>query len=214
MPVLDNSTVIRYFEDFTTHSDILLATPTSHTVTKVGTGTLAYSSADGAGGVLKLTNSAADDDSLVVQHKCESFKYVSGKAWSIKARIKISDVTQSDLLLGVAITDTTPADATDYIAFAKTDGSAALTLSLVKNSTGTFVGSSTLVNDTWVVLGARYVPKTKSVQFLVNEVIVGTTTTLTNLCDDEELTPTLLFQNGEAVAKSCYIDYIDICFER
>jgi len=214
MPVLDNSTVIRYFEDFTTHSDILLATPTSHTVTKVGTGTLAYSSADGAGGVLKLTNSAADDDSLVIQHKCESFKYVSGKAWSIKTRCKLSDATQSDMMIGVAITDTTVGDATDYIAFGKSDGSPAVTVVLVKNGLSTLVGLSLMSDNTWVVLGARYVPKKQAVEFLVNEVVVASTTTLTNLCDDEELTPTIWIQNGEAVAKSLYVDYLDICFER
>lgn len=214
MPVFDQTTVVRYFDDFVGHSDIVLASPTSHTVTKVGAGTIAFSTLTGGGGAILLTNAAADNDAISIQHKSESFKYVSGKAWSMKTRVILSDATESDLMVGVAITDTTPLDATDYIAFVKADGAATVSLVLCKNSTTTTIGATTLADATAVVLGARYVPKKQAVEFLVNEVVVASTTTLTNLCDDEELAMTIHWQNGAAAAKNLNVDYVDICFER
>lgn len=214
MPVFDSSSVVRYFEDFSQHCDIMLATPTSHTVTLIGAGTVAFATVSGGGGHLLITNAAADNDQVSIQHKSESFKYVVNKPWSIKTKFRVSDATQSDILVGVAITDTTPLDASDRIAFEKADGSTTLSLKLTKNSTSTTVGSTTLVDATDVVLGARYVPSKQAVEFLVNEVVVGSTTTLTNLCDDEELTPTISLANGEAVAKTMTMDYIDVCFAR
>jgi hypothetical protein len=215
MKTLDPSKIVQYFDDFAQHSDICLSSPTSHTVTATGAGTRAFTTIAGEpGGWLLLTNAAADDDALSIQHKSESFRHGATKPWAMEFKFRVSDATQSDILIGVAITDTTPLDATDRIAFEKSDGSASISLKLTKNSTSTTVGSTTISDATTVTLGAYYDPDRSEVVMLVDGAITARTSTLTNLCDDEELTPTIHIQNGEAVAKTMSIDFIKIGCER
>lgn len=217
MTIPDPVKAVVYNQDFVTDLDWTAGTPISHTRTVVqdGAGSATFASANGKGGLVLITNDAADDDSVSIQSKAEFFKHDSStKPWSLVTRLKISDATQSDLLVGLAITDTTPLDATDRIAWEKADGSTTCSLKLTKDSTSTTVASTTLANDTFVVLGACYNPQTREVEAWVDGVKVGSTSTLTNLCDDEDLAATFHIQNGEAVAKTATVDYLVIAQER
>jgi hypothetical protein len=211
---------VSFCEDFMGNLDIIAGTPVAYTrtVVQAGAGSATFTSANGKGGLVLLTNDDADDDSISIQSKSEFFTFSSTKAWSMSYRVKVSDATQSDFMVGVAITDTSPLDATDYIAFIKADGSTTCSLKLTKNSTSTTVGSTTLADDTFVILGARYNPNKVGVgavvEMFVNDVMVASTTTLTNVPDDEDLAFTIHIQNGEAVAKTCTIDYANVIQER
>lgn len=168
---------------------------------------------DGDGGLLLITNTAADNDLVSLQKKGESFRFASGKKLFFEARFKVSDATQSDVVIGLQITDTTPLDVTDGVFFIKDDGSTSFALRVEKNNTATATTSvATLADDTFITLGFYY-DGDSAIEYSVNGVVKGTSVT-TNLPDDEDLTVTMSLQNGEAVAKTMTVDYIFVAKER
>jgi len=178
----------------------------------------AVSSADG--GVLVLTNDTADNDLDFLQWSgddastaIETFKFASGKKLWFKSRFKVSDVTQSDFIMGLQITDTTPLAVTDGVYFRKDDGDTDLDFVVIKDSTATTTTmSGLLANDTYVTVGFYYNGSNK-IDIFVNDVRRGSSVT-TNLPDDEELTISFGIQNGEAASKSMSVDYIFVAKER
>lgn len=197
----DPSKFHQYFTDFDTY------TAADWTVTETGAATQAL--ADEDGGVLLITNAAADDNASYSQKVGESFLMEAGRPAWFKARFKVSDATQSDLVMGLQITDTTPLDATDGIYFTKADGSAVLTAVCRNNATtgSTSLNAVTMVSDTYVVVGWYYDGKSE-VKVFVNDVHVGTLAGTSAFLPDTELTVSYGVQNGEAVAKTMSIDYI------
>jgi hypothetical protein len=167
---------------------------------------------DGDGGLLLITNTAADNDLVSLQKKGESFRFASGKELYFEARFKVSDATQSDVVIGLQITDTTPLDVTDGVFFIKADGSTTVSLLVEKNNTATTTSVGTMADDTFIRLGFYY-DGGSSIQYSVNGVVGGTSVT-TNLPDDEDLTVTIAIQNGEAVAKTMTVDYVFVAKER
>jgi hypothetical protein len=176
------------------------------TIVQAGNGNAAITADDAAGGVLKVVNDDADGDSVELQWNAENYKLVSGKPLWFETRLKVSDATQSMLFVGLAITDTTLiAGCTDYVGIRKDDGDAAIDCSVKKNNTETALdGKGTLVDDTYVKLGFYW--NGSSVEFFINGASVGTAST--NIVDDEELSISLAFKNGEAAAKTVYYDYV------
>lgn len=168
---------------------------------------------DGDGGLLLVTNTAADNDLVGIQKKGESFRFESGKKLFFEARFKVSDATQSDLAIGLQITDTTPLDITDGVFFIKADGSTSVSFSVEKNNTATTTTAvATMADDTFITLGFNY-DGGSVMQYCVNGVVAGTSVT-TNLPDDEDLAISFALQNGEAVAKTMTVDYIFVAKER
>jgi len=195
-----------YFEDFDYY------TAANWTVTETQAGAT-QALTDGDGGLLLLTNTAADDDLVSLQKVGESFRFASGKKLFFEARFKVSDATQSDFVVGLQITDSTPLDVSDGVFFIKADGSTSVSLVVEKNNTATTTASvATAANDTFIRLGFYY-DGASAIEYSVNGVIKGTSVT-TNLVDDEDLTPTFAIQNGEAVAKTMTMDYIFVAKER
>jgi hypothetical protein len=195
-----------YFEDF----DYYAAGDWTVTETQAGA---TQALTDGDGGLLLITNSAADDDLVSLQKVGESFRFTPGKKLFFEARFKVSDATQSDFVVGLQISDITPLDVTDGVFFIKADGSTAVSLRVEKNNTATATSSvATVASDTFIRLGFYY-DGDSAIQYFVNGVLGGTSVT-TNLPDDEDLTPTISLQNGEAVAKTMTVDYIFVAKER
>ena len=200
-----------YFDDFDTY------TAGNWTVTETQAGaTQALANVDG--GVLLLTNSAADNDLNALQKVGKSFKFEAGKKLFFKARFAVSDATQSDFIIGLQITDSTPLAVTDGVYFGKDDGDADLDFVVVKDSTAsTATAIATVANNTYLTVGFYYNG--------INEIVYAASTNnnnptilgklaVTNLPDDEELTISFGIQNGEAVAKTMSIDYIFVSKER
>lgn len=194
-----------YFEDF----DYYVAG--DWTVTETDSGAT-QALTDGDGGLLLVTNTAADDDLVALQKKGESFRFASGKKLWFEARFKVSDATQSDVVIGLQITDTTPLDVTDGVFFIKADGSTSVSLRVEKNNTATATTVTTLANDTFITLGFFY-DGDSTIYYFVNGALGGSSVT-TNLPDDEDLTVSFALQNGEAVAKTMTVDYINVAKER
>ena len=53
-----------------------------------------------------------------------AFSFTPGKKAFFKCRFKVSDATQSDVVIGLQVIDTTPLDVTDGIYFLKPDDAA------------------------------------------------------------------------------------------
>ena len=88
---LDPTQMHTYFTDFDEYHAV------NWTVTETQAGaTQALANVDG--GVLLLTNSAADNDLNALQKVGESFKFEAGKKLFFKARFAVSDATQSDFV--------------------------------------------------------------------------------------------------------------------
>jgi hypothetical protein len=195
-----------YFEDFDYY------TAGDWTVTETDAGAT-QALTDGDGGLLLITNTAADNDLVSLQKKGESFRFESGKALFFEARFKVSDATQSDVVIGLQITDTTPLDVSDGVFFIKADGAATDNFLVEKNNTATTASSiATMANDTYIRLGFYY-DGSSAVQYFVNGTYTGSSVT-TNLPDDEDMTITIAIQNGEAAAKTMTVDYVYVAKER
>lgn len=180
-------------------------------VTEVGVATQAL--ADGDGGLLLITNAAADNNSSFQQKIGESFLFAAGKKLWFKAKFQVSDATQSDFVIGLQITDTTPLDVTDGVFFQKDDGDANLDFHVEKNNVATTATAiHTMVTATDVVVGFYY-DGVSEIQYFIDGVHVGTSVT-TNLPDDEALTISFGVQNGAAVAKTMTLDYVLAVKER
>lgn len=179
-------------------------------ITNVGTPTQAL--ADEDGGALLLTNSAADDDSTALQSVAESFKFETGKKLFFKVRLKINDVIQSVLTIGLVNRDTTPTDVDDGVFFTKSDTSPILQLAVEKNDVATTTPVLTMANDTYVDVGFFYNGNNQIRIYSGNSFVAASG--ITNLPDDEELLRSIFVENGEAVAKNMSIDYMFIAKER
>ena len=199
-----------YFNDFDTY----LASDWTITTTEDGTGSATEALADGDGGILLVTNAAGDNDHDFFQLVKEGFKYESGKQLAFHIRFKSNDATQSDIVAGLQLTDTSPLDVTDGIFFLKSDGAATISFIVEKDSTqSTLTLPNSLADDTFMTLGFVYDPKDQKFHVYQNNVLAGTVVS-TNAPDNEELTVSFGIQNGAAAAKTLSVDYIGAHKER
>ena len=200
----------QYFNDFDTY----LASDWTITTTEDGTGSASEALADGDGGVLLVTNAAGDNDHDFFQLVKEGFKFESGKQIGFHVRFKTNDATQTDIVAGLQLTDTTPLDVTDGIFFLKSDGAATISFIVEKDSTqSTLTLPNSLADDTFMTLGFIYDPKDQKFHVFQNNVLAGTVVS-TNAPDDEELTLSFGIQNGAAATKTLSVDYVGAYKER
>jgi len=202
--------VCKFMDDFVATPFASADTPANWTVTLVETGgaesTVAL--ADGVGGLLLITTDAFDNDGVNMQVTKEAFKLASGKPCYFGTRLKISEATQSDFLVGLCITDTDLLGAmTDGVYFRKVDGSTSVNFVLEKNSTETTGAVHTAVADTYVILEFYF--DGTNVDAYVDGAL-QTRLAMTNLPDDEELTPSIHFLTGAAAAITMTVDWIRV----
>ena len=200
----------QYFNDFDTY----LASDWTITTTEDGTGSASEALADGDGGVLLVTNAAGDNDHDFFQLVKEGFKFESGKQIGFHVRFKTNDATQTDIVAGLQLTDTTPLDVTDGVFFLKEDGAATISFIVEKDSTqSTLTLPNSLADDTFMTLGFIYDPKDQKFHVFQNNVLAGTVVS-TNAPDDEELTLSFGTQNVASTAKTLSVDYVGAYKER
>jgi hypothetical protein len=203
MGQLDPSKFHTYFNDF----DTFVAG--DWTITEIGAGGTSALGA-GDGGLLVLTTDALDNDAIQAQLTVATFLMESGKKAFFKARFKIEDATQSDLLIGLAALDTTVFDAVDGIFFMKDDGDALLDFYVKKDSTtgqNVDTGIATLVSDTFVEVGFYYDGVDEALAF-VDDVLVGRLDASSTYLPDAALTVSMAYRAGEAGAIALTVDYI------
>lgn len=198
-----------YFNDFDTYA----AGDWVVTETQAGA-TQALTAGDG--GWLLLTNSAADDDLVALQKTPASFSFTAGKKTFFRCRFKVSDATQTDVVFGLQVVDTTPLDVTDGVYFLKADGSTSVSVICRKNATTGSTSASavaTLANDTFIELGFYYDGESK-IAYEVNGSVLGALDASSSYLPDAITTVSLALQNGEAAAKTMTVDYVYVATER
>lgn len=205
LPIPQRKSLVEYWNDFHIY------TAGEWTVTETQAGAT-QAIVDGHGGILALTNSAADDDLNSIQCSKETFRFATGRDAWFACRFAVSDATQSDIVIGLCITDTTPLDVTDGVYFIKADGAATISMGVEKNNTATTTAVGTIVTDTYHVVEFYY-NGVDAIEAYFDGAKVGTSVT-TNLVDDEDLAITISLQNGEAVAKVLSVDYVGVWMER
>lgn len=178
-------------------------------------------------GSLLITNDDQDDDYSVVQHKVESLRFNSlGKTTYVLARLKMSDVEQSDFIFGAWKRSTTPFTLiSDGLFFSSDDGDSYLDCSRAFNAAtrpddySQELAAYTMTNDTYMVLCLRVIMDSVTAAkgratYYVDNVPVYDTPALSSIVNDEELAIGVALQNGAAAAKTLTLDGIGYLQER
>jgi len=146
--------VKKFIEDFTAPLLVssLLAGWTN-TAVEAGTGSSTHIAQDEAGGVVRWNAAANENDGLQSQTNGEAWKLETDKPLYFGCRWNISEKTQSDALIGLALTDASVIGVpNDFIGFVTHDGDANLDYQCRAGGTGAAVDSTTdLVDDTFIV---------------------------------------------------------------
>ncbi len=187
-------------------------------ITEVGSGTRAVADADG--GVLVITNAAADDDHNNLQWSgntsaaaVETWTWSASRSMWYKARFKVNNATESEIALGLTVIDTDPYDVSDGLFFVKADGSTSLVFRAEKSGTASTVTAGTLANDTYVTVGFYWDADIGQMTVFFNDGAVGTITSTTNM-PTTEMTITMAIQNGTDSAAIMSVDYICVIKDR
>lgn len=175
------------------------------TMVEAGSGDSTVTLGTEEGGVMIISSAANEDDGVNMQLKGEAFKLESGKPCYFGIRMKLSEATQSDVLVGLCITDTTLLGGmTDGVYFEKLDGGTTINFVSEKNSTETTTALSTAMDTSYHIFEFLWDGTTLSCYLDGTE----TAHTQTNIPDDEPLTPSIHFLAGSAGVKTCTVDWL------
>lgn len=214
--------IIEYWEDFLT-AGTLPADPSTDTidweftVVEAGAGDAVLALQDVQGGVIRISNDAADNDRVVAAKNGEAFKFVAGKKTWFRAKFAVNDVSDVDAFIGLVIqtaTDpvgTAPTDGA-FFRLLEADGDGGLDFVVTKNSTATTQAVVTMSDDTLVDV-AFYYNGVDSIEVYADDVWIASVA-VTNLPDDEELSIFFAIQNGAAAIDYMDIDFIYVAQER
>jgi len=180
--------------------------PTGWTMTVVEAGAGGDSTVALGTGHLLITTDNADNDGVNLQLKGEAFVPTASKPLYFGVKLQINDVDQTDILVGLCITDTTMlAGMTDGIYFESVDESALISCVTEVGSTETQTDSvGTLVDGADIIL-EFYAEDATSIKFFINGVLVATHTAGITA---EPLTPSIHFLTGETTANTCKIEWL------
>lgn len=181
--------------------------------TLIGTGGGTIALADGDGGRVFFTNDTNENDRRFLHLREESFLITPGKKVWFDCLFQANEATQSDIILGLQITNTDPLAVTDGIYFFSADGFDTIGFAVEKDSVSTLEDNvATLVADIDTRISFFYNGIDK-IKLYVDGVQRGSSVT-TNLPDDQTLTVMMGIQNGAASATIMQVDYIMVAKER
>lgn len=182
--------------------------PTEFTVTTVDGDTDGGESVGLSDNTLVIVTNDAENDGENVQLTAEAFDLASNNLVYFGIKFQVNDATQTDVLVGLCITDTTLlAGMTDGVYFECLDGSTDINFVLEKDSTETTSASAvgTLADATDITLEFFFDGT------YVDAWVDGTLQTrlaTTNLPDNEQLTPSIHFLTGEAAAQTMTVSWM------
>jgi hypothetical protein len=207
--VLDPTKYHTFWDDFDTTP---IAAQWTLTATSAGSGTSAITVPDADGGLARITTAANENDGMYAEWISETFLLESGKKTWLKCRLSVGDAAQSDWLIGLHSTDTTPHDATMRYIFESVDGSAAVYFNNDNNTTDSDSSTvATMADDTFITLSAYYDGVT-SIQLFANDALVTTMSSIT--VPAAEMAVGFGYINGAAGAETADVDYILVIKER
>lgn len=177
----------------------------THTAVEAGAGN---STAVLSDNTLLITTAANENDGVSLQLKGEAFDLASNNLTYFGIKFQVGDATQTDVLVGLCITDTTlTAGMSDGVYFECLDGSTDINFVLEKDSTETTSAAAvgTLADATDVTL--EFLFDGTYVDAWVDGVL-QTRLATTNLPDDEQLTVSVEYLSGEAAAQTMTIKWL------
>lgn len=181
--------------------------PTEFTMTVVEAGA-GNSTAVLSDNTLLITCAAGENDGVSLQLKGEAFDLATNNLVYFGINFQVNDATQSDFLAGLCITDTTLLGGmTDGIYFECLDGSTDINFVLEKDSTETTSAAAvgTLADATDITL-EFFFDGTYADCWV--DGVLQTRLATTNLPNDEQLTVSLEYLTGEAVANTCTVNWM------
>ncbi len=208
--VVDGKDIVLYNEDFINFPvDDSTGDPTAWTcaIVEAGTGNSTFTQADASGGAGLITTDDNDNDGINAQLNGESFKLKTTNDLYFGAfGVTISNAAQSDISLGLAVTDTDIlGNAPARIVFQSVDGSTDLKFALKQASETLSAAIATLADATAIDL--EFYWDGSGVEVFVNGASV-LTPAVTNK-PTGELRVSWHFLNGLANApQTCQIDRI------
>jgi hypothetical protein len=204
----DQTLFHEYWNDFNSYASA------DWTVTATGSTTQALTAGDG--GLLLITNSAANNDVCQVQKLPAAFAFTAGKKAFFRAKFQVNDATASTVIVGVQNTNTVATTATDGIYFSKAASSTSVSLiSRLNTTTGstTVTGVATMANATQIELG-WYWDGVSVLAYEVNGTVLGSINPSTGYIPDTTVAPIFYIKNGAAAAKTMTVDYVFFAIER
>lgn len=157
------------------------------------------------GGGLLITTDANENDGATLCRAGTGFQCAADKPWYFGTRLKVSEATQSDFYVGLSVTSTDPlGGVTDGVAFRKVDGSTSVALVVEKDSTETTAAALTCDTSYHTL---ELVWDGAALHAYVDDVQLADPA-LTNLPDDERLTPIVQFLAGSTNAKTMTIAWL------
>lgn len=201
--------VVKVVENFqyTTIANADAVSQWTTTLVEGGTGETTLALTAGAeGGTLLITTDDAENDGANMQVKGEAFKFASGKPLYFGIKLQASEATQSDFLVGLAITTTDAlGGVSDGVYFRKADGSTTVSAVIEKNTTETTGTALTFAAATNYTLEIFW--DGSNADFYVDGVAI-TRLAQTNIPDDEFLSPVIQYLSGSAGAKTMTVDWV------
>lgn len=201
-----------YFEDFDYYN------AANWTVTETDAAAT-QALANGDGGLILLTNSAADNDINQIQKVGQSFTFTAGKKLFFRAKFQISDATQSDAVVGLQVANVDASDlatVTDGLFFYKADDAATISVYLRKNTTtgSTSAAAIATVTAATDIVVEAYYDGIDRLYYGVNGTILGYLDASSTYLPDTSLAPVFEIKNGAAAAKTMTADYMYVAKER
>jgi hypothetical protein len=177
---------------------------------------------DGDGGIIVATLAGADDDEVQLQKiaagvSVENFLFDPDKRFFVEILATLSEVILSEILIGLAITDTTLlAGHSDGISFRKAEGAGLVTLVSEKNSVEVSGDVGTIVDATAFRLQAYYDGQGSDGRLYgaLDGAVGSFSTPDASFPDDELLTISFAVRAAEAAAKTFNVDRIVVIQER
>jgi len=206
----------KYLQEFLTiDSDSSTGDPTEWncTVVESGAGNSTAVVTDVAGGALLITTAADENDGWSMQLGAvagESVFLDGDYQTYFGAKFQLSDVVDSDILLGLTVTDTAVlGGVTDGVYFRSVDGAATLFFVTENTNTEGSTTVATLVAATDVIVeflfdGTTITPYVNGVAF------AGTARSHASFPHDMELRLTVEFLNGAAGVETCTLSWLKL----
>ena len=189
-----------YFNDFDTY----VASDWTITTAEAGAGSASETLIEADGGALRLLNAAGASDHDYLQKAGNSFLFETNFQIWFKARFQLNDVSQTNFVMGLQDTDTTPLNAIGTY-FRKNSSSSDIVF-VDQNSSGATARTipDVLADNTYVTVGF-YVDKAGKVAYFINDQAMGAFQT-----NEDANVRTISFgvANRSASASSMTIDYI------
>lgn len=206
----DNTKYHMYFEDFDYYN------AANWTVTKTQGGAT-QALANGDGGLMLLTNTAANNDIDQIQKVGQSFTFTAGKKLFFRAKFQVDNATLAIAVVGIQVANVDASDlttVTDGLFFLKAAAATSLSVYLrkaVANSTTAVVG--VMADATDIVVEAFY-DGVDRLYYGINGAIVGFLDASVAFLPDTSLAPVVEIKNGSAVIRTLTADYMFVAKER